>query len=225
MPVAKVKVEAQSLEGDGRISVRFQAIPGATIQPGQLMLGCRPSHDWHCHPLIPIRLSDSGISALLPEGAQWPPGSTVNVRGPIGEGFQPPEPSRRWLLISIGRSAPFLRPLIDQGLAGRRELAYVSDEDASLLPPAVEILANPQEGLAWADYVAVATPTDRLDELSALLNGSAWPSRGLADGQVLVTGPVPCGIGGCQACTVQNVLPRRLLCVAGGTLPLGHLRI
>lgn len=223
MTTSQVRVEAQSLEQDGTISVRLGAIAGASIQPGQMVVAHRPGFDWHCHALIPIRIADAGFSALLPEGALWPPGSTLVVRGPIGDGFQPPASSRRWLLISFGRSAPFLRPLIDMGLAQNREVAFVSDDDTSSLPPAVEILSQPEEGLGWADYVAVGTPSHRLNELIHQLTGSAWRSHGLAD-EVLAVGPTPCGIGGCQACTLEGRDRRHLLCVDGAVVRLGDLR-
>jgi hypothetical protein len=162
---------------------------------------------------------------LLPEGVDWPPGSTLALRGPMGDGFSPPKSSRRWLLIAFGGADPYLRPMVDLGLAEGRAVAFVSDRQTHPLPPAVEVLSDPEEGLPWADYIAIGLPFDRLDDLSARMRGDAWHMRCLSQDDVLVVGPTPCGMGGCQACALEGQGARRLLCLDGAVLRLRDIRI
>jgi hypothetical protein len=224
MPTTQARVKAHSLEQDGRISVRLEGPPGHKLRPGQMFAGFRPGYDWRCHTLIPIRISESGFSTHLPTGVQWPPGTTLVLRGPNGDGFLPPESGRRWLIISIGGVGGYLRPLVDLGLAQGREVAFVPDDQTYRLPPAVEVLPDPEEAVAWADYIAVGIPMGRLGELSDRLKGDAWRLRRLVQDDVLVVAAVPCGIGGCQACALEGYGRRRLLCTEGPTLRLRNLR-
>lgn len=224
MPATEFKVEAHTLEQNGRVSIRLVGGSGAQVRPGQMFAGYRPGHDWHCQPLIPTEISPSGFSVLLPEAADWPPGSSLVLRGPMGKGFSPPKSSRRWLLIAIGGADRYLRPLVDFGLAEGCAVAYVSDRQIQQLPPAVEVLSDPEAGLPWADYIAVGLPFDRIDELSARMRSDAWHLRSFAQDDALIVGPTPCGIGACQACALDSQEGRRLLCVDGAILRLRELK-
>ncbi len=224
MPATEFKVEAQAVHQDGRVSARLVGSPGVDVRPGHMFSGYRPGHDWHCHTLVPIALSASGFSVLLPEAADWPPGATLVLRGPMGNGFSPPESSRRWLLIAFGDADLYLHPLVALGLANGRAVAFVSDRQTHKLPPAVEVLTDPEDGLAWADYIAIGMPFDRLDSLSVQMRDDAWRMRSLTQDDLLVVGPTPCGIGGCQACALEGQGARRLFCVDGPMFRLPDIR-
>jgi hypothetical protein len=142
----------------------------------------------------------------------------------MGNGFSPPESSRRWLLIAFGDADLYLHPLVALGLAKGRAVAFVSDRQTHKLPPAVEVLTDPEDGLAWADYIAIGMPLDRLDSLSVQMRDDAWRMRSLTQDDLLVVGPTPCGIGGCQACALEGQGARRLFCVDGPMFRLPDIR-
>jgi hypothetical protein len=142
----------------------------------------------------------------------------------MGVGFSPPEASRRWLLVSFGGADRYLRPLVELGLVQGREMAYATDHPTDRLPPAVEVLSTAEQGLAWADYIAVGLPLDRLDDVQARLDTDAWQPRSLTHDEALVVGSAPCGMGGCQGCTFQGLGRRHLPCVDGPILRLGDIR-
>lgn len=224
MPQPQVTVEAHTLEPDGRTSIRVRAPWLDSVRPGQVFTAFRPGLDWHGRTLIPTRIATTGFSAHLPETALWPPGTSLVLRGPFGRGFNPPPSSRRWLLIALGAANAYLRPLIRMGLDQSCEVALVTEETPRWLPPAVEILSDPDDGLRWADYIAVAGEYDQLDVLLSRLESGAWPLRKLADDEVLFSVPIPCGMGGCQACVFDDRAGRRLACVDGPVVKLLNLR-
>jgi hypothetical protein len=223
MSTAEVTIEGHALQPDGRVSVRIRGLAPGVVQPGQAFAAFQPGRDLHCQALIPTNVSATDFSAPLPDGVDWPPGTRLLMHGPFGKGFRPPSSSRHWLLMSFGGAHAFLQPLIRLGLEQGRELALFADDPAPGMPPAVEVLPEPEDGLPWADYVAVGLPLTRLDEMIGRLKQSDWQLRRKMHDEVLAVSSLPCGIGGCRACHVGVRGHRQLICVDGPLIPLTRL--
>jgi dihydroorotate dehydrogenase electron transfer subunit len=148
-------------------------------------------------------------------------GATLNVMGPLGNGFQIHPTSRNLLLLAdlredrswLPRLMPLVEPMLDQG--GRVTLlaqttGAFSSAQLDTLPLALEIrtlstddewqpaLAAP---IRWADQICAVLPGHQYSELHQAIRASRFTlETGFA--QVLVNADLLCGVGGCLACVI-----------------------
>lgn len=147
------------------------------------------------------------------------PGATVNLIGPLGQGFSLTAQRHNLLLLATPDRAPALLPLIDPLLdrGGRITLVLQTDGKAEnpllpLLPIAVEVrLAKTasewqrqlQETIAWSDQICAALPMTTFQPLADAIRRHRFRlESGFA--QVLVEADLVCGIGACLACVVPT---------------------
>jgi dihydroorotate dehydrogenase electron transfer subunit len=78
-------------------------------------------------------------------------------------------------------------------------ISLVSASRPPGIPAEIEILPSAEPALEWADYVAVDAPLEALPALSELRLEEKAQGKTV---QILVAGPMPCGIGVCGACAV-----------------------
>jgi hypothetical protein len=161
---------------------------GFTIFPGGIQTGFLPED----HLLTSV--------GIPPE---WQPGDRLNLRGPLGQGFNIPQETTRLALCSIGDSSDHLLPLAAEVLSRRGEVALFTDGDFSSLPTRIEVnkLEDLKEACRWADMLACAIPVDFVeDSLDHLSNLS--PIR--CPTQVLIAGQFPCsGLAECSICAIR----------------------
>jgi dihydroorotate dehydrogenase electron transfer subunit len=165
-----------------------------------------------CEVLLPPAL-DAAYRWL----AERPTGATVNLIGPLGQGFKLQPNARNLLLVTDLARLPICLSLIDQMLDrnGRVTLllrSETNDADAirNRLPLAVELrLATNEtqwqqhlgETIRWADQVAAALPNALYPALATHLRSNRTRlEHGFA--QVLVEADLACGVGACLACTI-----------------------
>ena len=209
----------------------------ARSQTGQERRG-RPveGDDWTL--ALPPTPDDPGYAWL----ARLEPGETVNLLGPLGNGFPPPGPVTNLLLLAPVERLPLLLPLIEPTLdrGGRITVLALAKEEADpvrralldLLPLAAELrLATGlddlfhqlAEILTWADRLCVAMPGLSLARLADLVRERRFRlEAGFA--QVLVEADLVCGAGACLSCVVSLAnggLTRA--CVHGPVLELTRL--
>jgi hypothetical protein len=203
--------------------VRLSCAPKNIPSAGQAVLSYLPGSQ---QPLrqrfFPTRRFEKGfLTDTLPDPAV-PLGAEIDLLGPIGNGFNPPAESLRWLLLSLEESPYRLLPLITQGLDRGAAISLHADRLPSELPPQVELNPNLEEALAWADYLAIELSADALPRLSEeFITGDSEPVS--APAEVLVLAPLPCGFGACQACAVQSAHGWKLICTQGPVLSLDDL--
>jgi|GEM_PF-290964 len=166
---------------------------------------------WEVH--VPLS-ADPGYAWLL----QQPVGQTINLLGPLGQGFALQPHNRNLLLLADAARAPLLFALIDSMLdrRGRVTLLVRGSADAiaaltPLLPLQVEVrqattaamwTEQISELVPWADQIALALPHDALPTVAALIRQRRFRvDAGFA--QVLVEADLVCGVGACLACVVQ----------------------
>lgn len=169
--------------------------------------------------LYPYSTSGVGVEFCLDQPthpyARLEPGAALDLIGPVGRGFTLP-PRAAHLLVWC-RSPNRLLGLIYHALERRFAVTLLLPTDSPLpeLPPEVEIQREPlaAELAIWADVAALdlPDPLDRAHELRALCP----PPRPAEFVQALITPPLPCGAGACQACWVELDRGRKLACVEG----------
>jgi len=145
-------------------------------------------------------------------------GASINLIGPLGQGFTVHPPSRNLLLLATPNRAATLLALIDPVLdrGGRVTLVLqTATQDNRLLPRLplpVEVRLAPNEGawqrqleetLSWADQLGAALPAASLPTLADAIRRKRFRLEpGFA--QVLVEADLACGVGACLACVVPT---------------------
>src|SRR5512142_2703837 len=102
----------------GEIAAWLACTPGVIPAPGQYTLA-RAMKDPDAvlaSPLFPAGYSDRGFFAAPRLPANWNPGTLIELRGPLGHGFQLPANLRRLACAALDQGAGRLLPLIQTAL-------------------------------------------------------------------------------------------------------------
>lgn len=174
-------------------------------------------------PLFLSQAGEGGFIAAPPIPAHWEPGMQVALRGPLGNGFSMPSPTRRLALAALGETTARLHPLMRTILQEGGAVALFTDQAVNNLPAAVEInpLDTLAEALSWADFLALDLPVERLSALAGWLRLDGQPHVLPCPAQALVITPMPCaGLAECGACAVLARHRWKLTCQDGPVFPL-----
>lgn len=197
----------------------------AQLKPraGQPMLALQPGmNEPNRHVLYPLETTTTGFTCTIPSDRIWRAGDDLDLLGPIGSGFAPPPSARRWLLLSVDSDPGPLMPLIRLAKERDASVSLWASSKPSDLSPDVEIATDLRGALDWTDFLAICTTASGLPELRTMLgpvDGPRMPARG----QMLIMGPMPCGIGGCMACAIRVRRGWKLACLEGPVFPLDML--
>lgn len=204
------KITVVHLAEDGTRSARIDCPSALIPNPGQYLLaytadGLDTILGW---PLFPVGLHQPLDESVAPRlGAiptSWSPGAVLHLRGPLGCGFSIPQNTHHLALASLGKSASRLLPLVNPALESGADIAIFSEPPLPVLPSALEIhpLSALADNLAWADFLAVDLPLEKLPNLREILGLEPYESLP-CQAQALITTPMPCAaIGDCGACAV-----------------------
>lgn len=217
------------LSAEGEKTARITCPPKAIPAPGQYLLA-HTAEDPEA-PLAEVLFSagrDPGsFIAAPPIPPSWQLGTSLHLRGPLGKGFRLPGAIRNLALVTLGDTLTRLLPLLP--LADNAALFTASPSplfsSSPFLPLALEInpLADLPAALAWADFLALDVPLERLPDLPKLLglsNDRYLP----CPAQALVLTPMPCGgLADCGVCAVGRGHNVRLACTEGPVFDLKDL--
>jgi NAD(P)H-flavin reductase len=219
------------LEGGGTAG-RITFAGDLHLAPGQYLAAYAPEDISAVltQPLFLAGVVPDGILAAPPLPSTWQPGYALELRGPLGCGFNLPATAYHVGLAAFGASAARLLPLADLALAQGCEVTLFCDLPAASLswrslPAALEIspVKWVREALAWADYLALDIPIQRLKERNALV-GVQPGERLLCAAEVLVEVSMPCsGAAACGACAVRVKRGWQLACEDGPVFPWERL--
>ncbi|MGA9531464.1 MAG: hypothetical protein WBR18_02000 [Anaerolineales bacterium] len=222
---ARARLRAVGLDPYGRPTATILYDPATLPAPGQALLAtpllAPPAIPFS---LYPIQLNPDGFRCLVPNGQRWLPGDEIDLLGPIGRGFAPPERARRWLLVGADDGAGPLTPLIDAALASDAAVALTCPHPPADLAADVELLASADEALDWADYLAINLGSRPIADLRSLI-GRPQPSEPPCPTDVLLPWDLPCGFGGCLSCGLPTSNGWKLACRHGPVIPWGDLRV
>ena len=210
---------------DGFRYARVTCPPNLVPVPGQYLL----ASDGTDSPLpVPLFYTDSapgGFIAVTPAASKWMPGLGLDLRGPLGRGFNLSLAARRVGLVAFDDSPARLRGLIGPALKQDAAVVLVSSSAPENLPDDVEVqpLSTLRDILAWAEYVAFDVSRANLHQLrEQVANQHQLIARMRA--QVLIRTPVPCGgIAECGVCAVTLKSGWKLACKDGPVFDWGEL--
>lgn len=195
-----------------RLSCPSGLVPG----PGQYLLVEDPIGTTEILPatIFPAGIAERGFLIASPIPKAWAPGTSLNLRGPLGNGFKLPPASRAVALAAFGETTQRLSAMIEPAIAQGAAVTLLCAQPPQGLPNEVEIM--PLEALKdvtqWADYLAVDLPRESTRSLPELFQ-SIMVS---CEAQVLVTTPMPCGgRGDCGVCAVSMKRGYKLICKDG----------
>ena len=236
MQINTGKISLIQIEPDGNRAAQIDCNPKVIPRPGGYLMAHNPNEPeavLGCS-LFPVGLPASmdgaanpGPMSLGPIPRTWHPGTTLELRGPLGHAFNLPPAVRNLALIALGESAGRLLPLIPLALEKNADIAIFSDVPLPSLPPIIEIhaLNAISEAVTWADYLAIDMPLENIPILRDTLK--LGPHDYLpCPAQILVSTPMPCaGIAECGVCA----LPQRkkgyvLACKDGPVFNLNQLK-
>jgi dihydroorotate dehydrogenase electron transfer subunit len=200
-------------------------------------------------PLFPAHLGAEVFDILVPPdhpAARLQPRATVNILGPLGQGFEVQASVRHLLLVADTTHLPTLLSLaqpkdqVSSREPGLSVALLLSGSTAAelypvrLLPPALEVHIVTADGSAgqesspldlfadlarWADCVCIAGKPDTYTALAHIVREvRLGPGPGFA--QALVVPPLVCGVGACQGCAVETAHSTKLACTDGPVFDL-----
>lgn len=224
MSAHKGKVAEIQLDSGGGAAAWITCPQQAIPAPGQYLLA--RDHD----PVLPVPLfpgvfSDQGFLAAPPVPVTWAPGTSLKLRGPLGNGFQIPVRIQSLALVGMGDTIARLLPLTTQALQVNLAIALFADTPLPTLPLALEAhpLSALPEASSWADFMVVDLPLEALPKFRETLGLS--PERHLpCRGQALIVAPMPCGgLADCAVCAVPARRSWKLACKDGPVFNLDEL--
>lgn len=195
--------------------------------PGQYVVANDTSWDEAPLPfsLFPAGFVPGGFLSAPGLPSNWQPGTRLNLRGPLGRGFQLPAQARRVALAALRSSPSRLLPLARQAILQGAAVSLFSAHPPYNWPLDVEISppgALP-DGMRWADYMALDLAPEDLLHLRETL---ALPlhTRAGCPAQALIVTPIPCaGVGECGVCAVRMQRGWGLACKDGPVFDLNQL--
>jgi dihydroorotate dehydrogenase electron transfer subunit len=217
---------AEIATSGGQIYVRCGGGPEVMVTPGQFCLARADiaTQPFLRVPLYPVHTRDGGPGFFVDPAhpyAALEPGDTLDLVGPCGRGFSLPPRAAHLLLVvgTLERLYSLAHLALERHFAVTLLLPPPPGAPLPSLPLDVEIQrgALTADLAAWADLIAADVPDPlTLAQQARLLRLN--PPPGFV--QALVTPPMPCGVGACQACWVEIGPSRKRTCVAG---PVVHL--
>jgi hypothetical protein len=214
------------LDAAGQTAAWIECPPGAVPAAGQYLLGRDLQGDEPLGTVLyPGEMGRGGFLALPPLPRTWLPGTSLELRGPLGHGFRLPVAARRVALAGLAGPLERLLPLVSAALAQQAAVAVFCAWARPHLPAEVEVFSLEElpDTLAWADYLALDVSLHAFGKVPAMLG---LPPGGIipCPGQALVLADMPCaGAGACGVCAVPVRRTWKLACSDGPVFNLNEL--
>ena len=222
----------------------------ALARPGQyVMVRCGEGQDMPLRrPLSVHRISiDNRVAflfAVVGRGTEWlaqrREGDSVDLFGPLGNGFEVYPSSRNLLLVAGGIGIAPLVALAEQAVTtGRSVMLLIGDRNADriypdrLLPSGVKTSVTTEDGSRGREGMVTDLVLDFIPEADQVFACGPLPmyrkiagmSGQLGDKptQVLLEAVLGCGVGACLSCTVETKHGQRLVCKDGPVFELSEI--
>ena len=218
--------------GHGRVRVKFDS--ELTLAPGQFALArLAATHDPYLRQMVfPAQIWPDGFALELPAGdparLHLNPGADIVLLGPAGKRAPQIAAGMNLLLVANARPERLL-PLAMQaiGSAGAVTLLLGRPYPVEALHPEIEVRVGHlptlvAEYVKWAARVYIHTEPQPPNEIVKAMRAAEFDE---AQVSVLLTPPMPCGTGACQACAVRMRRGWKLACREGPMFPLTDLSL
>ena len=211
----------------GASTARIKCAPAAIPVPGQYVMAWSPM-DLDAPLAIPLfasQIEPDGFLTAPPVPRTWEPGSILELRGPLGRGFDIPSSTRRLVVVSLEDTFDRLIPVIHQALEQDIAVTFFSSLPVRDFPTEVEIypLQELAAALPWADLIIFDLALDDLFQLRKLLHMSPEDHLPCPAQALIVTRIICGGLAECGACLVPKGRTYRLSCVDGPVFDLNDL--
>jgi dihydroorotate dehydrogenase electron transfer subunit len=211
---------------DGKHAARILCAQSLIPAPGRYLLA---QADGSNSPLAASVFSaksfSDGFICAPPVPESWIPGTRLNLRGPLGRGFDLPVLARRVALIAYDDSPRRLLALLDSISKQNASVTLICEYPPDDLPLQVEVqpMKAFHEVCDWADYIAIDAARESLPQLKKML-GAGNPSKIRYEAQILIRTSMPCaGLAECGVCTVEVRNGHRLACEDGPVFELREI--
>ncbi len=228
--------EARGVGRAARILCHSNLIPA----PGQYLLAHAPSEPASPlpHPVYLAASHPKGFYAARPLPVAWTPGTTLQLRGPLGRGFHLPAASRRVVLADFSGNCSRLLALLEAALSQKAEITLLTETPPEEIPPAIEILplSALAETLKWADYLAIDAPRAALAAIHETFSPKTQPlssdytlnrvsqplfTQTIYATEIFIETPLPCGgMAECGVCAIHTRAGYLLACKDGPVFDL-----
>jgi len=220
--------------------VKAPEIASLAISGQYVMVRCGEGYEMPLRrPLGIHRISKDGISLLysvVGRGTEWlsqcKAGETVDLLGPLGNGFEIYASSRNLLLVAGGVGIAPLLALAEHAKAqGLKFRLIIGEKNAAkiyperLLPSGIKAFITTEDGsLGQKGLVTDILPqfiseADQVFVCGPLLMYRAIAKMGKKLGnkptQVLLETVLGCGVGACLSCSIETKQGRKLVCKDG----------
>lgn len=221
------RVTELRLDATGQIEARITCPASAIPLPGQYLQALDPRDADAALPWVvfPSEIEPGSFVAAAPIPASWTPGTELYLRGPLGQGFRPPQAAQRIALASLGENVGRLLPLVDTALSGNALAAIFTNLPLLFVSASLEIypLEALPEALPWADFLALDLPLQKLPDLRLYL-GLERDQALACPAQALILTPMPCATAaGCGVCAVPARGGWKLACQDGPVFNLDEI--
>lgn len=186
------------------------------------------------------------LFAVVGRGTSWlaqrKEGDSIDLLGPLGNGFEIFPKSRNLLLVAGGMGISPLVFLTERGVADNRAVTLISGAATAsllypghLLPPGVDTIELTEDGsagikgvvtdflpgvMAEADQVFACGPMEMYQALADMSRRGMFEETSL---QVSLEVRMGCGMGLCYGCGVRTRNGMRLVCRDGPVFELGDI--
>ena len=205
-----------------RISHQLSRLP----EPGEYFLAFVPGSSQGLPiALFPYEMDTDSLALRGNFPVEWQPGTSINIQGPLGNGFHPPSIAGKIALLALDASlSDRLYALMLQSLSRGLAVAWVADSIPQQFPPQVELLASSDlvEAVNWSDYSAAAVTLPGLGSIINRFNHHADLKKKV---EVLIDVPLICGSARCGVCAVETKKGWKLACKDGPVFNLEEVLI
>ncbi len=183
------------------------------------------------------------LFAVVGRGTEWlsqrREGDSIDLFGPLGNGFQVYPSSRKLLLVAGGLGIAPLMALAEHGAAsGRSVTLLVGNKNGSLiyptglLPSGIKVVIATEDGSLGRKGMATDILPELLPETDQVFACGPLPMYRKMAGmkelkgkrtQVLVEAVLGCGVGACLSCTIETKQGRKHVCKDGPAFDLSEV--
>ncbi len=193
------------------------------VKPGQSYILYSQQDDLFIHHLVVCKIEQENIWLCGDISEKWKIGEALNIRGPIGLGFDLDPLAKNIVLASFGEVQGALLPLITQGLRNQLNISYALTNPWSSFPVEIELLAIHELGevLSWADCCYFEISWQNMIKYKELLQSFEIFKNKI---QILIRTPVLCyGQSECMICSIKTKHGLIKTCKQGNVFWLGDL--
>jgi dihydroorotate dehydrogenase electron transfer subunit len=223
MKISTVHVQEIAATLNGR-AIRIGSQLSRLPEPGEYFLGFSTDTNLVLPAaLFPYEIDVESLTLCGNFPPEWQPGTSINIQGPLGNGFHPPSLATKIALLAMDALlSDRLHALMLQSLSRGLAVAWVADSIPEQFPPQVELLATSElvEAVTWSDYSAAAAA---LNDLGAFLNKFDRSAELKKKVDVLIDTPMVCGNARCGVCAVETKKGFKLACKDGPVFKLAEL--